>query len=148
MDAPTRTGRRFAERGDHAFEILDHDILPVESVGGSVRIAMTSRVEGDGVVTRGAQYFAGAFPGMAGLAAAVLKVYEGAVRVASGIAGYSDPADAVSEVHRFGCSGESCACAHCCILLSVSWFTRGVGQRLHVAKLYLAEVITCILRLL
>ena len=138
-----------AERGDNTLEILDHDILPVESVGSPVRIPVTARVEGDGAITRGAQYFAGSLPRMAGLSAAVLQQHQRPARVAPRITRYSDPANTVPEMHRLGGSRKPGACAHCWFALNPQapgpprlpqpWHGAGISARADAAPVMVAK---------
>ena len=71
-----------AERRDDAFQVLDHHILAVETVGSPVRIAMASRVEGDCMKAGVAKQFTDILPRMACLSAAVLENDEWAAAVA------------------------------------------------------------------
>ena len=71
-----------AQLRDDADEVLDHDVLAVGAVGRPVRVAVAAGVEGDGVVAGGAERLAGALPGVAGLATAVLQQHQRTVGVA------------------------------------------------------------------
>ena len=79
---------------------------------------MAARVEGDGVVARSPEYFPCPLPGMARLSATVLQQHQRPARIAPGITGYPDPADALPEMHRLGRSREPGAGTHCWFALN------------------------------
>ena len=73
---------------------------------------MTARIKGDGMVAGRPEQFAGPFPGVAGLPAAVLEQHQWPIRVAPRITRYPDSAYATPIVHGFGCSRKFRSCAH------------------------------------
>ncbi len=76
---------------DHPNQILDHDVTVVIAVGGPLRIAMASGIEGNRVVAGSAEGFADSPPGVPCLPTAVLQDDQRAVWVAPTVAGDADP---------------------------------------------------------
>ncbi len=73
---PDEDGSATPDGGQQADQVGHHGVLGVEPFGRPVRVPVAPGIEGDGVVAGRPQSFPGAFPGMSGLAAAVLENHE------------------------------------------------------------------------
>ena len=110
---------RLAQLRNDTFQVPHHHVLRIQTVGRPLGVAMAARVERNGVITGGAQQLAGAFPGMAGLATAMLQQHQRAVRLAPCVPRDAYATKAAPPVHRLGGSWKSAACCHGAVPLCV-----------------------------
>lgn len=121
---------RIAQLCDDAQQVFDHRVLGVVSVSRPFGIAVASRVERHGAISRSSQMFAGALPGVTRLSAAMLQQHERSFRVAPRVARDREPAGPLPSVHRSWGTGKRASSAHrfSCLLQDPRAFLIAAGK--------------------
>src|SRR5262249_29613466 len=84
----------------------------VDAIRRPVGIAMTARVEGDGVIAGAAERLAGALPGVACLSTAVLQQDQRTIGGTPAVACQHHAPDPRPAVHGVRRTGQTLSCAH------------------------------------